>query len=145
MRRTLVAVALVALLSLAVVPVADAHRLGKKRAADATVDTEAKDCADHPELYPGCTDTTATDCRRLTRHKVKCTGHIVGTCPSDGIVACPDGVQYDCERVYTWKIKPRRRASLLFGKRGAQTCQYGARGAARRVAPADRLRMTDSW
>jgi len=118
MGRTLVAVALVALMSLAVVPLADAHRLGKKRAADATVETEAKDCADHPELYPGCTDTTATDCRRLTKHKVKCTGHIVGVRPSDS-------QPYDCERVYTWKIKPGRRASLLFGKRGPQTCVIG--------------------
>src|SRR5215211_4775188 len=130
MGRTLVAVALVALMSLAVVPLADAHRLGKKRAADATVETEAKDCADHPELYPGCTDTTATDCRRLTKHKVKCTGHILGTRPSD---AQP----YDCERVYTWKIKPRRRASLLFGKRGPQTCVIGE-GARSRSGPPGR-------
>ena len=118
MRRTLVAVALVALLSLAVVPVADAHRLSKKRAADATVDAEAKDCEQRPDLYPGCEGADYSDCRRLTRHKVKCTGHILGTRPSDG-------QPYDCERVYTWKIKPHRRAGLLFGKFGPQTCVIG--------------------
>jgi hypothetical protein len=130
MRRTLVSAALAALVSLAVASVADAHRLGKKRAADATIETEAKDCVDHPELYPGCTDTTATDCRRLTRHKVKCTGHIVGVRPSDS-------APYDCERVYTWKIKPGRRASLLFGKFGPQTCVIGE-GAQNRSGPPGR-------
>jgi hypothetical protein len=130
-RRLTLVSALAALLALGVASVADAHHLSKKRAAEATVDTEKQDCDHRPDLYPGCTGTDFSDCRRLTKHKVKCTGHILGqrTNPETGVVE-----PYDCERVYTWKIKPGRRASLLFGRRGAQTCVIGT-GADRRVRP----------
>jgi hypothetical protein len=130
-RRLTLVSALAALLALGVASVADAHHLSKKRAAEATVETEKQDCDHRPDLYPGCTGTDFSDCRRLTKHKVKCTGHILGqrTNPETGVVE-----PYDCERVYTWKIKPGRRASLLFGKRGAQTCVIGT-GADRWVRP----------
>src|SRR4030095_12597132 len=139
MRGALAADALVALLLLAVVPVADAHKLSKKRAADATVDAEAKDCEQRPDLYPGCESANYSDCRRLPGHRGKCGGHILGTRPSDG-------QPYDCERVYTWKIKPRRRAGLLVGKFGPQTCGLGdgarIRGAPGRPGQDSNLRPT---
>jgi hypothetical protein len=117
-RRLTLVTALAALLALGIASVADAHHLSKKRAAQATADTETEDCENRPDLYPGCTGGDFSDCRRLTAHKVKCSGHILGTRPDDG-------QPYDCERVYTWKIKPGRRASLLFGKFGPQTCAIG--------------------
>ncbi len=119
MSRIILVLALAGSISLGVAAIADAHHLSRKRAAQATVDTESEDCENRPDLYPGCTGTDYSNCRRLTKHRVKCTGHILGTRPSDG-------APYDCERVYRWRIKPGKRASLLFGKRGPQTCRIGA-------------------
>ena len=119
MRRTTLVLALVALLTLGIASVADAHVLSKKRAAQATLELSFELCVTRPDLYPGCRGAASLPCKRLTLHKVRCVGHIYGEF-IDPATLLPQ--PYDCERIWIWRIKAGKPARKLFARLKPETC-----------------------
>jgi hypothetical protein len=91
-KRLTTVLVLIALASLSVAAVAQAHFLTTKRARSATFNVMKQEC----EKVPTCQGFAAGPCTRLGDHKVRCLGHIYGRNARTG--------PYDCHRQVTIQI-----------------------------------------